>query len=336
MSVTSATPDKAGISGLAEGGKGGKSTKKGYSLSYFVVTSALTDQSPAILDYFRRTSGLPWIGDRLNVLGSRDNDVECTRIEPKREGPTHWRVAVAWQSPDQEETRPSNDGSGNETNDPFDWSDEVSVTFSKIQVPVYKARHRGGLQGVANGIEMTPANSATVPFNPPLMRDLAVRVVRISKIRNNYDGVANGSWIDVVNNDLVQVNKPRQRFSDTWQPFTAKVENWGGTFQIINKRPCWKVDLEVHVHPISWRDEVPDRGLHRRANPGDADGYGGNFGALLQSQVPVARITDKQGHPISEEVLLFGNGQPIPPNHPPVYITWQKYEERAFNGAINF
>ena len=334
MSVTSATPDKDGISGRAEGGKGGASTSKTYTLGYYVVTSAVTDQSPTILEYFR-TNG-PWIGQTLNVLGSVDRAVEVSSVEPKRLGPKQWRVTVTWRSPDQDQTNPNKDGSGNETNDPFDWSDEVSVTFSKLQVPCYKAKHRGGLFGVGDGFEMTPANSATVPFNPPLMRDMAVRIVRISKYVRDYDGAVNGKWIDVVNSDIVNINKPQQNFRDTWEKFTAKVENFGGTFQVVNKKKVWKVDLEVHVHPISWRDEVPDRGLHRRAIPGDADGLGGTFGQLLQTQLPVVRITDKQGHPVSEEVLLSGFGAPKPHTVPPVFITYQKYEERAFKGALNF
>ena len=48
------------------------------------------------------------------------------------------------------------------------------------------------------------------------------------------------------------------------------------------------------------------------------------------------RIMDPNGMPITEPILLNGNGQPLKLGDPPVYVTWSIYPEVDFRILNDF
>jgi hypothetical protein len=350
MTILSATPSKVGINGEAEGKDKG-AIQRSYTAEFFVQTDTVADQTKAILDYFQRTPTLPWIGRTLNILSTRDA-VTCKKIAPKKDpnSPTAWTVSVTYDdSENKEEEKPDKNGKGALTNDPEKWNDEVSVSHHNIQEPVYRAIYRGGLgpnvpggptpgiDGRQEGQVMVPSNSAGVPFDPPLMVNTAIRVVRIGSWVPNFNGAAATEWMNVVNSQAFLLAMPWCVFADRWGQYKAKIEQIGGEFQLRNKKLIWHKVTEIHIHPRGWRVEVADRGRHQLARGGDYDTQGGTWVRdPLPGQPQVKRIQDRVGQPINEDILLDGRGQPLRVGASTNWITYQIYDEKAFNFGIFF
>lgn len=257
----------------------------------------------------------------------------------------YYRIEIQYEPHDEEEQDQGHDDDGNPTFDPNLFHDEVDVSYTQISEAVEKAVYLGGFKGVAAGKVqpgdvVVPMNSALQPFNPPLERELDIKVVRITKFRQDYDGAHFDQFQGRINKAPVTINKIQCRYRDKWGKHQARCKNIGGQFQITNGVKYWRVTFEIHVHPRSWDEEVPDRGLHARALLGDPNGKGGtisNKDNVHHIGVPaLRRLVDPRGVPISDPVLLDGDGQPLVRGEgdqlEPVYITYQKYPEIDFKG----
>jgi hypothetical protein len=91
----------------------------------------------------------------------------------------------------------------------------------------------------------------------------------------------------------------------------------------------------------TWEFKILDRGFCARAMLGDPDGHGGaiyeDSRAFVEEMAPQRRLMDSDGLPLSEPVLLNGDGQPLdqykdPANvKEPVYATWYYYRSQAWS-----
>jgi hypothetical protein len=301
------------------------------------VCTSDADDSVDLVTQFEADSRTPSLGDALAgtdaILKSMDGSLA--------DGATDiWYVRLSY-APRDEEKEEKPDENGNMTAVPVDWRDEINISSMQIGVPVERAIYRGGFVGVAgalkaNGDMFTPCNSAFVPFDPGLEKEMAIRVVRITKFRSEYNGNVIASRVNKVNSDNVNINKPAYNYVDNWGPLTARIVSAGGQFQSANGAKYWRIDYEIHIHPDGWREDVVDRGLHARGMAGDPDGEGGTISMTgIAPGAPFVRhLMDINFVPITEPVLLNGDGQPLAPGLPPVFITYQKYDEVPF-GPFN-
>lgn len=310
-------------------GLGPKSTHE----EVWVCNSSLNDASQVVLA-FNAASGTPSLGsplpeNALSILKSMAADRADGTLDA-------WYVRLSYSPADDErEERP--DENGNMTAVPSDWRDEIDTGTMQITVPVEKAIYRGGFVGVAGALKavgelMIPMNSAFVPFDPGLEKEVGITTYRVTKFRDSYSGATMAARRNKVNSDNVVFNKPAYKLTDTWAPRTARIVSAGGQFQVNGDQAYWRHVYEVHINPDGWREDVVDRGLSARAMPGDPDGQGGTISmATFKNGQPAARaLLDWDLVPLTEPILLNGDGQPLGAGLPPVYITYQKYDEVPF------
>lgn len=307
----------------------------------YKVKSAPTDTEVTILEHFRTTNTLPYLGKYFKVENDRDETAICNSIAPQRveKGGGIWLTTVKW-SPLEDE-KEQKDSEGNDTNNPLDWHDEVNIGFRIIMVPCEVAIFRGAvINGVKGqpippllnvGEQLLPCNSAFVPFDPTLEQEINIKVVTITKNLRVFDGIWADQFRGCVNEDFVNIQKLPYGYFDQWQPLTAKVENVTGTFQLTNRILYWKQAVEVHINPLTWRKFPCDRGMAQRLTPG-AKRYNGQTVSYSDPDVnQLEALRDQSGFPIAGPVLFNGKGQPLDPlTEKPVYLEYQVFPEVPF------
>lgn len=323
-----------------------------YGVTYQVQTDAADCPPDVVKAYFKRITTLPWFGRKFKFNGTSDAGAICSEVDvvyiEKSEG---WFTVDCTFTPIEgdsaPESRPSDTDDGEPVEDPLQWRKEISVTGSQSSFPVVDAIFRGfDPPNIANpflqpGLRTIPVNSAVVPFDPPPEFDRSFAVLRIAWRQAQYDEDKIAPWRDMVNSDPYVINWPRYNFVFGIPQYRGRIKQFGGSSSYENNVQHWRMELEIWVHPISWREQLADMGTVRRAAFGDPDGAGG---VISTDQVPDPgmphheQIKDADGYPLMQPVLLNGNGQPMPltkadggfqrPN--PVWLKYQYYNERRF------
>lgn len=320
-----------------------------------VIWVCTTDATNAIdvIKQFEADNSTPKLGDFLD--GDPSSYLKVMSADKADGTNDAWYVHLDY-SPRDEGKQEREDEQGNMTSDPLLWREDLNISFSRTTEPVYRATYRGGYVGGAAelmqpGRQCMPCNSAFIPFNPGLEREISLRHIRFGKWKLEVDGERFQDIQNRVNNADFAVNKAAYNFKDKWKAYAARIMNAGATFQLVNEIKVWKTDAEVVIHPDSWRVDVPDRGIAVRAIPaggeqyvagGDPDGEGGSIPQQSDENgnpIPPRRGTtyhrnqqDHQYTPIPEPVLFDGDGQPLAPGRDTVYITFSIYPEGPFAG----
>jgi hypothetical protein len=231
------------------------------------------------------------------------------------------------------------DESGNSTDNPEEWRDELEVSYYKKNRPVEKAIIQTAIPIFRDVGSVGPVvNSAMNVYDPPLEWGQDIMVVRITRRRSDYPGV---SWARMtsVNDDFFVINKPLQGFVLPVNKYEAMMPPVAGSLVYIPDRtgtpqPYWKLTFEVHIDAIfGWREDVLDRGIHARAaHSTDDNGRGGTYSNsdIIAGVPAVRRMKDNTGTPITDPVLLDGKGQPLHPSQQPVYLTYSIIPEMSF------
>jgi len=333
---------KPSLSGAVTG-KSRLTAKRSYTAIY-QLSAEQEDGPGVIIDYFKGSPDHPFIGDRYNLNGYRDNSVRCKSITPRRidSGVGQWLAAVEWEPPegtDDDDTETGTDINGEDTDNPLEWHDEIDVGYTQLSIPVEQARFKGcnrdgGIRQRITGLDLDtitmPCNSALVPFDPGIEKEIDIKVVRITKNLESYDANFFSNFIGRVNSDKVVINKREYKFRDVWSPLNARIKQISGTFQITNKIPYWKQTVEVHVNPLGWRRLLLDRGVEELFR-GEQKDYQGN--TISNSDERVGKLQQKQdadGYPITTPVPFDGNGRALAEGKPAVFLEWQIYEEIPF------
>lgn len=336
MTVTSAVKHWNGATGSRSGSRDNELSE--YTAVFKVTTDDALDQPNVILAYFKNTASLPYLGDQYAYGNDFNANSLCKRIRPVRERGSahHWQVTVDYEPPGGgEQEKPSKVEDGKTTKDPRQWADEINISHTTVRVPVWKAIHRGGIEYLEDGEEMPPSNSALDVFDPPLEKQIHIRVVRITRYQLQYDGVTAGNWLGWVNNDAKVIDKIVPYYHDIWQPHCSYFAEFGGSSEFINGASVWKNTAEFHVHPFTWWEDVIDRGLYVKLEAGDNDGRGGTISNsdFVDGRPKNRRIVDHEGRPMTEPQLLNGRGKLLEPAFPasdPVWIRYQIYGEKSF------
>ena len=316
---------------------GGKRT---YTTVYQVEVDDKDDGPSVVL----AAAGLPILGSTYTAGNDFDTLTHLLTLGPaERKSGTRllWLVPGKWGTPPTNETVEGVDKDGNPTKDPLDFRDRISMGKAQFSAPVERAVNWTALSGRPIGTTGAVINSALVPFNPPLEMDQSRSVIRIIKTASTFPDDDFRLYRDAVNADSILwrwtegVGSPHTRLE--YSPLQLKMASIGGSLQYADGVTYWEIEYEMHVNTDTggWRDFIADRGIHRKAEVDDPDGFGGTISSLEAAGNPaVRRIIDANGIAVSEPVLLNGFGQPLQPGEATVYLQYQKYLEVPF-GPLN-
>jgi hypothetical protein len=323
-----------------------------YTIVYQVETDDPQTPPQVVRDYFKRDTNLPYIGRVWRFNGKNDPGAVCSEMSldyiEKSAGRFRFEFTFTpIEGKEPPEEKPGEDGE--DTDDPLEWRKEISITNSQSSFPVEKAIFLGfNPANIVNpflrpGMEVPVVNSAIVPFDPPPEKDMSFAILRIAWRQKDWDeGKAQG-WRDLINDEHFTINWPAYNFLFDCPKHRGRIKQFGGTSQYENNVQHWRVELEIWVHPISWIEELGDKGTVRRAAFGDPDGNGSVISSdsnIRHPGIPSHKeILDVDGNPIMQPVLLDGNGQPMKLNHAdggnkqlvPVYLRYQYYYDANFN-----
>ena len=334
---------------LAFAGSTGKSARGGkreYTANYIVTTNDKEDDASVILNYFRDTTSLPSPerNSAYSYANGSDPKALCDSLEPTRDdsGPYTWRVAAHFG--DAQDTKKGEDKDGNPTDNPLEFALDITTRFNKVRRPIYKAEYIEGFVAEADAAALgwggpgdfthAVVNSAMVVYDPPLERDAVTSILSVTgNFAGIYDATEAEKFINVVNASFYTLTYGAFFFSAG--AHESKVQNITPSLQRTNGLLYWRVNFEIETdRELGWRYKIIDRGTVRRAGPGDPDGKGGTISAsdIQPGAATNAAIVDSLGFPVSEPVLLNGNGQPLenPLTDDPVVVTWRYYQEKEY------
>lgn len=251
-----------------------------------------------------------------------------------------WIVNERYSNRSDQDQNPQVNDDGDPEKDPEKWHDELDVSFRNIMRPVYKAKNRSPLNARPLGTNGPVVNSALAVLDPPLEREQPIMVVRVVRRRKKFPTADAKAYEGAINDDAFNINKPKLGFNLAVGQYQAKMEGITGSLQFLTdqdgkSKPFWKYGYELHIDDeFGWRVDVLDRGFHARACALDPNGRGGTISPsdLIAGQPQVRRLVDNAGIPITEAVLLDGNGQPLLPGLPAVYLTYSVARELPFAG----
>ncbi len=319
-------------------GTWGRGNERKYVANYNVSTDDPAD-GPSLIAEYLSENGFQ-IGSTYSYGSDNDEFSFLSGITPSRKqnSLTEWLVAMTYEPLDRQQGDDRLDADGNPTSDPLLWELALSISTSVYQVPVWGAWNVDQLYARNPDTFGAVTNSAMVPMDPPLMRNVSETSISFSgnvaqgKI-SNVSGFVNAlNSFSVAINPIAETRYALQAVS--FQKHTLKCTGASHTFRRQNGVPYWELAYEVkYREPASslnpqdrWYESVLDRGIARRAAPGDPDGLGGSYSLADDPPDGVATVTpvrDRSGNRVPEMVLLDGNGQPAPPGSPGVFIRWR-------------
>lgn len=343
MGVVQYKLDSAGASGSSKGRTPG-SVLTSYRANFTVEVSAAADGPETVLDYFRATSTLPWIGRSFKYGNDSDSSAICVDVDAERIPMSNWFRVVAMFEP-----REGGPFEGSQADvqtlelqtDPLRWHDEIEVLTSQVSAPLEYAEFAGFNRPIAGkpwhafGKLGPPRNSAGDIFDPPAEHERDIDIVRITYSEYPYDQRGFRRFRGTVNADDVVINKAQYGFFYFIPATTGKWKGLATQFQIINKRKFYRTTIEIHVDPKGWRFPFVDRGLHRLKAAGEPDGLGGTIDGqqINPGMAFVGPPEDIDGIVESGIVNLDGRGLPLDPKVDPVYLIYKGYVERPWSGV---
>lgn len=347
MSVTEVILSSQGAKGTASGDSPANTTVA-YTANYTVTCSSPSDAPSTVLLHFAQTAALPWMGRPFRFGNGFDFTTTCRSVDASYIDKSAGKFSVtcsfeSLEGDDQQQQQQAQgkDVNGKVTSDPTQWHDEIEFSFTQQQVVAEKATFRQFLNGKGNPYfkpdqERAITNSAGVPFDPPLTKDVNIRVIRITKRSKKCQAIKHAKYISAVNSDSFTIDKPAYGFSYPVSPYNCKFKSYSTSFLIDNKIKYFRETIELHIHPDGWRRQVLDQGTHRGQNEGDKDNAGNTISAsdIGTGWTPYTQIVDAQGVPVASPVALDGAGQPLAAGKPHVYLVYSVEKELPFAGIV--
>jgi hypothetical protein len=330
-----------------------------YNVDYQVEVNDPSDGPETVLG----ASGLPTINNAYAVGNDSRSDAFLQSLEPSRVSGSRllWKVAAKWSTnkSDANKGKGGTDNNGNPTDNPLEFRDEWEIGPSNVSRPVEWAYYRG--QKTAANPELTTdqlpgpnagtpgrvidsigpvTNSAGVVLDPPLEKDVALMLIRITKYRatwpnhDSYNNTINGPGNDLeggqTHDGTFHLAAPG--YSKTVHPFTCKL-SVNGSLQFQNLISYWRVAYELLIdEQYGWRFEIPDLGLEALMRAGDDNGRGGyvQLSDIVSGQARLRRLLDNEGNPLTTPILLDGQGKVLGLGSPAVLLVYSGYTERDF------
>lgn len=310
-----------------------------YTSVYRCRTSFSSEQAGTVIAHFH--ANVTRLGS-LYAYGA-DNSTgtisRCQRIRAQREPESRylWIVTVEYGVPQDDKGL---DVNGEPVTDPLLFRPELTWSTNRRTGPVWKSKFLGGYKGEAARLLpldkfATPMNSTLVPFTRPAPeRDFNTGTLTIRRNLFAYDADAATALENHVNIDKLVVRY--LRLTVTLDKHQAKIQSVGASLRRQNDRDFWEAHCTIEKRPETWVEAILDRGTSARALDGDPDGAGGYYSPSdgRPEGIPkLRRLMDAEGEPVTEPILLDGDGQPLEIDKPgwqPVYGQWLHYPELQF------
>lgn len=345
MSVTSVDLHSQGSSGGVEGSDGG-TVKASYTAMWRVKCSSAADSIDDVLFHFRTTPSLPWMGRRFKFGNGFNASVICKALKAdyiEKSGGV-FIASATFESPGaQSQGGQGTDLGGQGSTNPFDWHDEINISFYSISQPCEKAVLKFveplGIQNPRLPIGYTGPiqNSVPQPYDPTVEEEIKIKVVRITKHLPKYDAAFFDSYLDCINSDTFTINKPEYGFRQSVGIYRAKFGTVDASFGVSSGIKYWRVTAEVLLNPspYGWLRPVVDRGRDRDQSPGAKNDQGVTISpgddAVTRGQL-TKPILSSDGYPVADPVNLDGNGQALKHGKKPVVHIWQTKPLKPFAG----
>ena len=181
----------------------------------------------------------------------------------------------------------------------------LSYSFAQINEPIDRDN-----QGKAI------TNSAGETFDPPLLEDIDVLVVRIEKNAADYNAMVSADYKGSVNSDTFW----------GFPPGCVKLKVFEGRQARSANLTYWQIVYELHFrydttqagNQVGWKRRVLDQGFRTKTgtNPDGTPKY--------------EILKDKDGSPLTQPQLLDGSGAKLGAAAAAVFLTFKTYKERAF------
>lgn len=309
-----------------------------YTAVHRVDTDDPTHQAQTVLAWFR--GNVVELGDAYSYSADTDADAVAKRMRAKRDMKTltRWLITVSYGPIDDEDGKDSN---GNSTSNPLDFRPTIRANTVQYQRPVDTSKFLGGYHGTAAammpvGDMLTPCNSVGMPFNPRPMRDDSRTTVTVTRNLATWDADEAELWCNAINQNTFTIAK--FGFIGLFAQRTTRIRSFSADLRRQNSIDFWEGSCTFDRDPRRWVDPLLDQGVHARALDGDPDGRGGFFSASSPRPkgIPqIRRLLDNDEMPISDPVLLDGDGQPLDLSEMPirpVFGRWLHYTERPYQG----
>jgi len=339
-------------------------SRVGYSVDYWIKsTDDLSSFSiKSARDYVFANIAAP--GDTYAISGETDSTAGLKRVDvtlkPGSKNPYVFMARLAFEDPDPDSDS-GQDSSGNPSVNPLDWRPTVELRTMQTFKPAEKARYIGGYIGKADTVLKTrqqndPDNRTALVcsnlyerFDPPAEIEDSWSVLRVTRNYSNFDSTVDDAIRPNIVNDQAIWFQARG-ISKIIPPYAGKVRD----LVVLPKRyngiegaglpPFDYVTVSAEIVIIDnwqddWRLRPVDRGYKVRRMVGDPDGapyVAGTGGGYVTDEPPAGQppidwALDSNGEPVTEPILLNGDGQPLITQagsvEEPVFSEWQYYEE---------
>jgi hypothetical protein len=343
MSVTNVDLHSQGTSGSASGSDNG-TVKASYRSMYRVTCSSPLDTVDDVLKHFRITASLPWIGRRFKFGNGFNTSVFCKDVQADYVDKSAGQFVVSCKFESLEGKSGGDQGgtiSGDASDNPLKWHDEISVSYQNISIPVEEATLWGfSPLGISNeylrrGYKGAVVNSAMMPCDPTLEEEARIQVVRITKFLPTYNGNDYTPYLDAINSDRFTINKPAYNFRLSVGLYKAKFGNVSTDFGFSSGIKYYRqtAELLISTLPYGWLRPVVDQGFHRRTMVFDKNDEGETISPgddSVDRKQFVSVIKDANNYPVSSPVRLDGNGSQLAADGRTVHLIWQTKELRSF------
>lgn len=333
MAITQVKEMATGASGSADGSDN-RSLKVSYTSTYQVICSDPEDGPRTVLDHFRVTSSLPWVGRRYSFGNDFDATAICKRVNPSYIDGSGGMYLVTCEYSDIEADQQEN---GQPSGDPLQWRPEIAVSFGSYSKPVehatfLQAQNADGLSPHLKPNRFLPiTNSAGKPLNPTFEEEYSFKVIRFTTNVPAYDDDFFNKYQDTINKSEFTINIPSLKFKSTVAKHHGKLR-LDAALNFEGKIMYWRRTIELLIRP--WDRDILDQGMDELYEVGE---FLPDQTEVTQQHIETGRrtfehpIKDGDDMPASDPVPLDGKGKRLKEGSPPVSLVWRTFEEADFS-----
>lgn len=281
---------------LASGsGYGDSESGRNYTRIFDVLTDSFDDNALTVSAADDGTLAIPSAYSYFAKGNDTDYGSVVTRIAPERDQqyPLLWHVRVEYTV-----LRPN-------TSDGTWPGGTIDVTGLLPSIRIWGIPVTEVLREDVNGNAIV--NSAGQPYNP-LPEDIYyLKAIEVQTHLRSYNLDYWTAYEDSTNADTIWGRAPGTLLMVGPPNGTRKIDRYG---------TYWEVRLEIHWNKKGWKKRVPDMGKVKTVSEN------GEPPTTSTPAVGVMPITDKAGRPVTDDVPLDGNGQPLAHGQPWVFHQW--------------
>lgn len=302
-----------------------------------------TDSPLKVLNHFRNTASLPWIGRPFSCEGDVDPYSLCKSVKPDYIENSGGYYIVSCEFADRKND--SQNGketqltpSGKVSDNPLEWNPEIEISPGSYSAPVDAAyflqanNAAGGNSFLKKGSYLAITNSSLEPQDPSIEEEYGYKIVRFTTNIAEYDDEFFNQYNDTINDADVTIEEKGLKFRMDIGKHYGKI-TVGASLNFTNGILYWRRTIELHVR--GWNRPILDQGTRQLYTAADATKPDGT--TLSASDFPTGRVSmefpivDEDGMPIDKPRLLDGNGKQLKEGKPPVLLVWRTKEESDFS-----